>query len=443
MTACPPTITGLQRAIAEGSLTAQQAIAQQRAAAQKLDAKFHAIVDLLPVDLLSPPPSGPLAGVGLAHKDIFNLPDRLPGLGRGTAGGRLQDRKAAGLAAATVITRLSRAGAAHLATLSMAEYACGATGHNPHLPRCINPLDAAAVVGGSSSGCAVAVASGMAYGSLGTDTAGSVRIPAATCGVLGLKTTHGLLPLDGVFPLAPGLDSVGVLARTADDARQILLAATDGAGLKPEKPARAAVCIPENGVDSQVAQALQAFAQTFDLSVQTSPPQHALLTQLSEIVLHAQAAHTHRAALLACTLSPAVEAIALPGLVMPAQWLEAALAQRARYLHEFVHSQFDACDILVLPALPTPVPDWQEVTPGQPAFNVRQLLSLHRFMGFVNYLGLPALVVPIALDNRGLPISVQLLGRPFQELTLLRFASQIATRHFFGAEMQTLYSPED
>lgn len=470
MTACPPTISGLQQAIASGALTAEQALVLQRTRAQERDATFHAAVDFLPEEMWAEMASAArmpttatgamataqvarsLCGVALAHKDIFNLPGIRPGVGC-EAGGALNSRASAGLAAATVIARLSRAGATHLATLALAEYACGATGANANLPRCINPLNAAAVVGGSSSGSAVAVASGMAYGSLGTDTAGSVRMPAATCGVLGLKTTHGLLPLDGVFPLAPALDSVGVLARTADDVRQIVLAACDGAesssnananananafnpessALKPARNARAAICIPDSELDSSVAQALHTFARTQGLPVRSSISHHAELTQISEIVLHAQAAQTHHAALIAGTASAAVQAIALAGLAMPPEWLQDALAQRARHLHEFVASQFGNCDILVLPALPAPVPDWGEVTPGHAAFNVRKLLGLHRFMGFVNYLGLPSLVVPVARDARGLPISVQLLGRPFHELTLLQYAEGL----------QPLYSLED
>lgn len=443
MTECPPTIAGLQQAISEGQLTAEQAIERQRVNLWRSDRNQCAVVNALPSGLMQPATKRPLAGVGLAHKDIFNLPGRMPGLGRGHSRGMEMDMAAPGLTAATVIERLSRSGAAHLATLAMAEYACGATGYNPHLPRCINPLHADAVVGGSSSGSAVAVASGLAYGSLGTDTAGSVRMPAATCGVLGLKTTHGLLPLDGVFPLAPSLDSVGVMARTADDARLILQAASDSSRLRPAKDARVAAWIPDADVDGTIATAMHALAAAFEMPVYTTLGSHAVLTQLAEIVLHAEAAQTHRAALLARTLSPSVEAVALPGLVMPAEWLAAALADRARRLRDFMHAHFKAHDILVLPALPAPIPDWQAVTPGEPAFDVRRLLALHRFMGFVNFLGLPALAVPVALDARGLPISVQLVGRPFHELTLLRFAAQIETQHFRMEGVPPSFPSED
>ncbi|MES2978898.1 MAG: amidase [Pseudomonadota bacterium] len=429
MNELPASIAGLRQAIAQGQTSAARAIESQWLNLAQSDRKFHAVTDQLPAELMPATAEGSLAGVGLAHKDIFDLPGRAPKLGRNTA----LPTDAPGRVAATVIQRLARHGAAHLATLAMAEYACGATADNPHLTRCINPLHANAMVGGSSSGSAVAVACGMAYGSLGTDTAGSVRMPAATCGVLGLKTTQGLLPLDGVFPLAPSLDSVGVLARTADDVRQLLRAACDKSLLRPASSAtslRAAVWIPQGEVDGTIASAMQALAAQFDMTVKGSLDAHPVLTQLASIVLHAEAAHTHREALQAGTLSPAVEAVALPGAVMPASWLAAALGDRARRLNDFVKGQFADQDILVMPALPMPIPDWQTVTPGQPTFDVRQLLALHRFMGFINYLGLPSLAVPIALDARGLPISVQLVGRPFHELTLLRFAERIETQHF-------------
>src|SRR5690606_17792408 len=111
-----------------------------------------------------------------------------------------------------------------LAAVGMAEFACGATGENPHLPRPVNPVDPLAAVGGSSSGSGVAVAAGLCYASLGTDTAGSVRIPAATCGIVGFKPGRDVLPNTGTHPLAPSLDTVGVLARSARDAAQVFAA---------------------------------------------------------------------------------------------------------------------------------------------------------------------------------------------------------------------------
>ncbi|HYG43627.1 MAG TPA: amidase, partial [Bordetella sp.] len=197
----PETIEGLRRLIAGAELNVDEAVSRQRKAFAA--DKGHCAVSLLAASSAADP-ALPLAGVGLAHKDIYRLPGRVPECG---AGHPWPD---APPMAATVIRRLQAAGSSPLAALAMAEHACGATGENPRYPLPINPLDAAAAVGGSSSGSAVAVASGLCYGSLGTDTAGSVRIPAASCGVLGLKPTRDLLPRDGVAPLAPSLDTVGI-----------------------------------------------------------------------------------------------------------------------------------------------------------------------------------------------------------------------------------------
>jgi Asp-tRNA(Asn)/Glu-tRNA(Gln) amidotransferase A subunit family amidase len=269
----------------------------------------------------------------------------------------------------------------------------------------------------------------MVYASLGTDTAGSVRIPAATCGLYGLKTTHGLIPLDGVYPLAPSLDSVGILARDALDAEQVLLACTNPGQLREPKqaPLRIKAWIPDTGLHKDVASALNDFANEQSCSERLGTmPGHAALTQLADIVLHVEAARTHRPALLACTASASVEAVALAGLVIPQAWYDAALANRAHHLRAFVRQHLTQHDILIMPALPEPIPDASQVTPGDAAFDFKKLLGLHRYMGFINYLGLPSLLVPIALDGRGLPISVQLVARPFHELRLLDMAQKIS-----------------
>ena len=128
---------------------------------------------------------------------------------------------------------------------------------------------------GRSSGSAVAVAGGLAYGSLGTDTAGSVRIPAATCGLVGLKTTHGLIPTGGLFPLAPSLDGIGILARTAADARQLLrpLAPALSEPARPQRP-RVRAWLPSDWLHPQVAKPLSALAQRLQADW---PALHALL----------------------------------------------------------------------------------------------------------------------------------------------------------------------
>jgi aspartyl-tRNA(Asn)/glutamyl-tRNA(Gln) amidotransferase subunit A len=375
---------------------------------------------------------GPLAGVALAHKDIFTLQGRAPGCGADRGHADASSR------AAEVIDQLTRAGAVQLATLMMAPYACGSTAENPCFSeRVVNPLAATAAVGGSSSGSAVAVASGLCYGSLGTDTAGSVRIPAATCGVLGLKTTAGLLNTDGVMPLAPSLDTVGLMTRTPDDAAALLRVLApqldnDSRAIATE-PLRIGARLHVAQIADEVAAALLAFAKSADAraAADDAIAEHDELTRLTHTLLYVEAARTHGPRMQRGLLPASAAAVALPGLAVPNAWYAAALAGRASRARAFAARYFSDCDVLLLPALPDVVPEWDQVDTRSPAFQSGKLLALHRFMGFVNYLGFPALVCPIATDSRGLPICVQALARPFHEHALLRFARE-ATRHQFG-----------
>lgn len=429
MNRLPATLTQLQHRLVKGQLSAPEALRLQRERFTRRQAAHGCVVRAL--DPRSPAgadaaPTGTLTGIALAHKDIFDLAGRTPGLGHS------QGLTDANRQPAPAIAMLARAGATQLATLAMAEYACGSTSHNPRMPPVANPLGPELAVGGSSSGSAVAVASELVYGALGTDTAGSVRIPAATCGLLGLKTTHGLIPTQGVHPLAPSLDSVGLLTRSAGDARAMLAALTAPGDLQKAVSApRLKAWLPEDRLDVSVAAALQDFAHQWPACERMHLlPELPLLTALSEIVLHHEAAVTHHAGLCQGLLTGGVEAVALPGLVIPADWYRAALQDRMQRARAFFAAHLQQHDLLMLPALPQPLPDRAVVTPGEPGFDVRQLLLLHSLMGFVNYLGFPSMVIPIASDARGLPISAQFIARPFEEQTLLAFANAVELERF-------------
>lgn len=440
MAELPSRLVDLQAMLRRRELSMQEALAAQRLRMRSLDAYLHAVIAELPAPADAPRQAGPLGGIGLAHKDIFDLRGRRPGVGA-DAGAVDMSR-----VEADAIAQLAAQGASHLATLAMAEFACGATGANEHFPRPVNPLSAQAAVGGSSSGSAVAVASRMAYGSLGTDTSGSVRIPAATCGLVGLKTTHGLISTQGVFPLAPSLDGVGLLARGAEDAAQLLAAFTPRDGNDAsidEDGVRMALHLPEAAIDDDVGSALESFAHVVQASsADVSSATFTSLADLAEIVLRVEAARTHGEALQEGRAPAAVETIARAGLAIPGDWYLAALRDRPRRTADFVARHLNECDVLAIPALPTTVPDWDAVIPGHARFDRRALLGLHRFMGFVNYLGLPAVCLPIAVDPRGLPISVQLIGRPFSERLLLRVARRIERRHFSFEASSPLCSKE-
>jgi len=437
----PASIAGLRSLIQRGELTAAEALALQRNALER-DA-WHCVVQRLP-EAAPPRTDLPLAGVGLAHKDIFRLAERIPACGSAHSWLHAPERPA------TVIGRLARAGSRSLAALSMAEYACGATSENPGYPDVVNPLDPQAVVGGSSSGSGVAIAAGLCYGSLGTDTAGSVRIPAATCGVLGLKPTNGALPLDGVAPLAPSLDSVGVLARGADDAARIWTAlqrSSKAAPVNDDAPAlhdnwRLATCWTHPGpgvtaTDRATQDVLDTFATECsakgarrDIKLSRLPE----WMRLAQTVLHTEAAVTHLAALReqAPALSALVRAIALPGVALPASWYREAQQMRAAHAQHFVSEMLADADLLLTPVFPAGVPDTTEVWTTSPSFRPRRLFELFCWMSFVNYLGLPAVIFPVAYGTNGRPICVQAIARPGDESVLLRFAGQAEMHRFDG-----------
>jgi len=420
----PPTLTQLQTGLGRGDLSAQEAWQAGLRARDALDRRWHC---------LSPPlespagARGPLAGVALAHKDNLNTAGRRPGCGRD------RGRPEPGLEPAWAIAALQRAGAGQLGTLVMPELACGATSDNPRFERCINPLHPQAAVGGSSSGSAVAVAGGLAYGALGSDTAGSVRIPSATCGLVGLKTTLGLIPTQGMTPLAPSLDTIGVLARTVEDAAALLapLAPQLRAANSPRPKPALQIWMPD--LHEEVALALDELRREVDAEQVDLQDEHAHLSALTEIVLQTELAQLQREALLAGQLGRTVQALAWPGLVTPPAWYRGAIAARGLELRRFCQRWLAPGRVLMLPALARPLPDSDSVQVGATGFEPQELFALHRYMGFINYLGLPALVLPIARDKRGLPISVQLVGRPFHENELLAVAAQLQERRFGSA----------
>jgi aspartyl-tRNA(Asn)/glutamyl-tRNA(Gln) amidotransferase subunit A len=391
----------------------------------------------------APSAAGPLAGVGLAHKDIFETANRRPAAG---SAGPLPGRPSID---APALEQLARAGAVNLAALAMAEFACGATGENPNGPEPVNPLDPAAAVGGSSSGSAVAVAAGLCYASLGTDTAGSVRIPAATCGIVGLKPTYDLISRRGVLPLAGSLDGVGILARSAADAAQVLVAvaaplsphhaAMREAGADPDRieqyllaPRRWRInthlALPELDVD--VAAALAAFVQSMAPTAQlreVALPGMDRMTQYAQTLLHAEAAAVHRETLQsdAASLAPITRAVTMPGVAIPPEWVAQARARRSACARAFAADCLSDADLLLLPALPRGIPDWSAVHTRSPQFDRRELLALHRWMPFVNYLGFPAIVFPVGFDRRQRPVCIQAIARPYCEPALLSLAYQI------------------
>jgi aspartyl-tRNA(Asn)/glutamyl-tRNA(Gln) amidotransferase subunit A len=308
----------------------------------------------------------------------------------------------------------------------MAEDACAATGQTANLPTPLNPLDAALAVGGSSSGSAVAVAAGMVYGSLGTDTAGSVRIPAMTCGVMGLKPTHGLVSTQGVAPLSPTLDCVGILARSVQDLSGIFaVLAGDIQSKVVSHPLRTAFWLEGVSVDDEIRGVIEPLLIKYGKSSIDLTEHEQRATVMQQLVMAYETGQTHQSRIAQGIACKQVIDLGTVGLATPQQWFSEALSARRQCTQAFIEQAFAKADVLLLPLQVTSLPRVEDVYIGMNNFQPAKLLAIHRYCGWLNYLGLPALSIPVGFDTIGLPVSIQLVARPFHEHHLLALAKQL------------------
>jgi Asp-tRNA(Asn)/Glu-tRNA(Gln) amidotransferase A subunit family amidase len=420
MSHLPNTAVGLRAAIRQGDVSHDQALATQARLFDRAARRWQCVTHTLPLEKQSANANLPLSGVGLAHKDIFDLPGWRPGLGRGL-----------GCADSTVkqaqaIEQLQAAGALNLGALAMAEDASSAVAQTRNLPTPLNPRDPSVAVGGSSSGSGVAVAAGMVYASLGTDTAGSVRLPAMTCGVLGLKTTHGLISREGVAPLSSSLDSVGILARGCDDIKLVLQALCNKGDLRKENESpTVGFWLPESGLNPSIQPLVEDVFKGYATIGVDASAHEVRASALMQVVMATETGQVHRERIADGQACPQVRAMGTLGISMPQLWYQAAIGRRAHWLQAFLSDAMRRIDVLMVPLQVEELPLADEVYAGSPGFSVPKLLALHRFCGWVNYLGIPAISVPIGKDRHGRSFSVQLLSRPRDELTLLRVARRL------------------
>ena len=387
-------------------------------------------------------PRGRLHGLPLAHKDLFGTAGRPE-----TAGGQTwRNHRAAVTATATA--RLGEAGSFQFAGLNMAEFAQNPTGHNAAFGDCINPWNPAIISGGSSSGSAVAVAAGYCTGALGTDTGGSIRLPASCCGVTGLKPTFGRVSRAGVVPLCASLDVVGPIARTARDCA-ILLSVIAGADAAdptaaslpvPDYEAALSGCvagerigISRNWFFDEAAPEIRAacddaLRRLASLGAMLVPIEVPLLDEIvtyGGAVARVEAAALHAGWMRTQPQSYAahISARLYPGYAIPATYYAEAIARRPAITTGFVQNVFGLVDVLATPTLRSRAPTRAEtdVDRGPPGTEQRFFAVGGNVRPF-NYLGLPALSLPCGIDTNGVPIGLQLVGRPFGEARLLRIA---------------------
>ena len=344
------------------------------------------------------------------------------------------------------MVRLRAAGALTLGKLNMTELALGPFGDNAHHGDVQNPWRIGHVSGGSSSGSGAAVAAGLAAGALGTDTGGSIRLPAAACGVVGLKPTYGRVSRAGVMPLSWSYDHVGPLARTVRDAALMLaviagadpldatasrqpvpdyVAALDGgvAGLR----VGVAGDFYADGLDDTVTRALaEAVAALGGLGARVErlavPDPGPIVSACSNVMVRAESAAIHSRILKERPgdLQPAVRERMAPGLTVTAYEYLQGQRLRAQLTREFIAAVFSRVDVLVTPTIPEPAPALAHVKAGATADVIGRMGRFSRLTRPFNALGLPALSLPCGAAADGRPVAMQLVGRPFDEATLLR-----------------------
>ena len=384
---------------------------------------------------------GPLHGVPLAHKDLFYRKGKVV-----ACGSKIRQDFVAPVTA-TVLERMSAAGAVTLGALHMAEFAFSPTGYNEHYGHPRNPWNTAHVPGGSSSGSGAALAARIVFGSLGSDTGGSIRLPAAMCGLTGLKPTVTRVSRAGVMPLSHSIDCVGPLARTARDCARLMQVIS---GADPADPSCAAIPVPRyeaaldgkarglrigvprsyfyDAVSPEIRRILEASLDAYRRLgakvVEVDVPDLSVINTFMHIVMVVEAATIHRRWLQTRRgdYSDQVASRIEPGLLYPATRYAEALAMRATLTREFVDKALAKADVLHLPAVPVPVPTIDETTRGDPAEVARVIGRIGHCTRGLNYLGLPAVSVPCGFDAKGLPVGFQLAGRPFSEGVLLRAA---------------------
>ena len=385
---------------------------------------------------------GKLHGVPLAHKDMYYQAGRVSTCGSAIRREWVAERTA------TVLERLHAAGSITFAGLNMAEFAQNPTGHNRHHGDCHNPWNLPYITGGSSSGSGAAVAAGFTFGALGSDTGGSIRLPAAACGVTGLKPTQTRVSRAGVMPLSFSMDNVGPLTRTARDCARIMGVI---AGVDPADPTSAREAVPDYeaglsgdlrgtrlglvtnpalvGTDTVVADAVATAARVLAgrgaTVVPLELPYMDAVSAYVAVVSRCEGATIHarwmreQAADYAVHLSARLYA----GYAIPAAYYVEALSGRGPLLRAFAAEVFGQVDALLLPTIPTALPTLAETD-----IDMGPAGTEHRFMAVsantrpFNYLGLPAASVPCGFDGNGCPVGLQIVGRPFAEGRVLRVA---------------------
>ncbi len=452
----PDTLAGLARALEGRRISPVEVTEAVLGRIEERDGGLNSFVTVAPErameaarraerEILAGRYRGALHGVPLGLKDLISTAGLRTTMGSAFFEDHVPDSDAA------VVEKLEEAGAIVVGKTNTHEFAYGTTGDRSRFGPVGNPHDPSRISGGSSSGSGAAVAAGLVYGALGTDTGGSIRIPAALCGAVGMKPTFGRVSKRGVFPLAWTLDHVGPLTRTVEDNALVLNAL---AGHDPEDPysvrrepedftrelgrgVRGGVVGVPSGfyfedlhaeIEARILEAVEAFRV---LGAEVRPVAVPLLRETLDaqrlvLAAEAYAVHAERLRTKPERFDEEVRERVAAGEALLAY--EYAVAQRTRLasLRVFCRA-LEGVDVLLTPTVPIPATEigQRAVRIGGHEEAVRA--TLNRLTGPTNLNGLPSLSVPCGLTGSGLPVGLQIMGRPFDEATLYRYGHAFET----------------
>ena len=444
------TAATIAAAVARGQVSAREVTTATIARIERLDPTLNAFTDRTFERALAAAaaidqkrarglPLGPLAGVPFAVKNLFDI----AGLTT-RAGAALNRGHPPARADAFLVRRLNDAGAVLTGALNMGEYAYDFTGENAHDGVCRNPIDPARMAGGSSSGSGAATAAGLAPISLGSDTNGSIRVPASFCGIFGLEPTYGRLGRSGTFPFCDSLDHLGPLARSvgdlalAYDALQAPDAADHACTTRPAEPTRSILdqgirglriavaggwferqlTDPASAAVARVARALGATATIPLDDAETARAAAFLITNAESATLH-----LGRLRQSPLGFDPDTRDRFLAGAMLPAAWL--VDAQRARRVWaDRMARLFAEIDLLVAPATPSPAPLIGQKTMTLDGIDMPTRANIGLFTQPISCAGLPVACIPAAPPGAP-PIGIQLVAAPWREDLCLRAARHL------------------
>lgn len=407
-------------AVAAGDLDPTELLEETLARIEERDRTFNSIVDRFASEaaqMLAEAPEGPLHGVPIAVKDMFSLPWRAP------RDGAYKTPSGMGPGESGIFRRLREAGAIVVGVTNMHEFGLGSTGHLSVYGPCRNPWDPVRCAGGSSGGSAAAVAARLVAGAVGTDGGGSIRFPAAYCGITGLKFTWGQMPADGFTGGDHSLATGGPMCRDAADAR-LLGEALLASPLERKSTKGACLGVPSaqlwNDLDPEVETACnRALDLLRDAGVETQEvslagAEHSVIATVLPLGMETMpSSKPDVLAEIAPHISPLIRGLMKYQILTPG--LALLKAERVRgQLRRSIAEAFESVDALVWPTVPAPAPPVDDPTVTLPSGSYPADLANVRLGGIANLAGTPAISVPCGLTEAGLPIGLQLLG-PWKE----------------------------